>query len=92
MIALMQAIDRDPNMRPADRTVAAVLLASLDPKRGDAQISQPELCRRTGLSLGTVRGALRRLAASGYFVVIEPSRQELLCGDHSRRYRPQFAE
>ncbi|MHC2583007.1 winged helix-turn-helix domain-containing protein [Bradyrhizobium diazoefficiens] len=87
---LMQAIDRDQNMRPADRTVAAVLLGSLDPKRGDAQISQPELCRRTGLSLGTVRGALRRLAASGYFAVIEPSGRDLYYGDHARRYRPQL--
>ena len=86
---LMQAIRNDQNMRPADRAVATVLFASLDTKRGDAQISQPELCRRTGLRLGMVRGAIRRLAAAGYFVVIEPSGKELYYGDHSRRYRPQ---
>lgn len=89
---LMQEIANDQNMRPADRTVAQVLLGSLDTKRGDAQISHPEICRRTGLSLGKVRGALRRLAAGGYFAVIEPSGKELYYGDHARRYRPRSAE
>lgn len=82
----------DQNMKPADIAVANVLLAAFDTKRGDAQISQPEICRRTGLSLSKVRGALRRLAASGRFVVIEPSGKELYDGDHSRRYRPRSAE
>ncbi|MCK1366424.1 winged helix-turn-helix domain-containing protein [Bradyrhizobium sp. 62] len=89
---MMRVIANDQNMRVADIAVANVLLASLDPRRGDAQISHPEICRRTGLSLGTVRGALRRLAAGGYFAVNEPSGKELHYGDHSRRYRPRCAE
>ncbi|MFK4561881.1 DNA-binding GntR family transcriptional regulator [Bradyrhizobium ottawaense] len=87
---MMRVIANDQNMRSADIAVANVLLASLDPGRGDAQISHPEICRRTGLSLGKVRGALRRLAAGGYFAVIEPSGRDLYYGDHARRYRPQL--
>ncbi|WP_354101136.1 winged helix-turn-helix domain-containing protein [Bradyrhizobium sp. RT5a] len=89
---LMQEIANDQMIRLADRAVAQVLLGSLDSKRGDAQISHPEICRRTGLSLGRVRGALRRLAAGGYFAVIEPSGRELYYGDHARRYLPRSAE
>ncbi len=33
-LALMQAIANDQNMRPADRTVAKVLLAALNPQVG----------------------------------------------------------
>lgn len=87
---MMQVIANDQNMRPADRTVAKVLLASLDPRRGDAKLSQPEICRRSGLSLSTVRRSLRRLADAGRFVVIEPSPKEWRDGDHVRRYRPQL--
>lgn len=86
----MQVIANDQHMRPADRAVAKVLFAAIDSRRGDAKLSQPEICRRSGLSLSTVRRSLRRLAEAGRFVVIEPSPKEWLDGDHVRRYRPQL--
>ncbi|MHC6154799.1 winged helix-turn-helix domain-containing protein [Bradyrhizobium elkanii] len=89
-LALMRTIANDQNMRPADRTVAKVLLAALDSRSGCTKLSQPEICHRSGLSRSMVRSSLRRLADSGYFAVIEPSPEEWLDGDHVRRYRPQF--
>lgn len=89
-LALVQAIASDQDLRSADRAVAKVLLAALDPERGDARLSQPAICQRAGLSRSTVLRSIRRLAEAGYFVVIEPSREELFNGDHARRYRPQF--
>lgn len=89
---MIQTILNDNRMRPADHTVAMVLLAAIDSRRGDAQLSQPEICRRTGLSRGIVRLSLKRLADAGYFTVIAPSLEQMFDGDHARRYRPQPLE
>ena len=89
-LALMQTIANDQNMRPADRTVATVLLAALDSRLGCTKLSQPEICQRSGLSRNIVKAAIKRLTDAGYFAVIEPALEAWQDGDHVRRYRPQF--
>src|SRR5258705_9958452 len=66
-LALMQIIASDQVMRPADRTVAKVLLAALDSDLKYAKLSNAEISVRSGFSSSKVRTSLRRLIAVGYF-------------------------
>lgn len=85
---LMDMINRDPKTMASDQTVASVLLDGLDQALGYAKLSGRELSERSGLSIPTVRRALKRLVDRNYFHVIRPTQFEWEDGDHTLKYAP----
>lgn len=89
--ALMHIIATDPKMRNTDRDVARALLVAYEPGADYARLSKPQISDRTGMSVSTVRAALKRLVAADYFIAIAPSARESDDGDFVVRYRPCFS-
>ncbi|WP_316228283.1 hypothetical protein [Bradyrhizobium sp. SZCCHNR1039] len=89
---LLKAIAENPEMTGADYRVASVLLKAMDKREGHARLSHMQIIKWSDLSLGVVRGSLRRLTGAGYFKVVRPSEDEYGDGDHVLRYEPQFGQ
>lgn len=88
---IQAAIAADQHLRKADHVVAGILIKAFHKGRGYTQLTYSQITHRTGLTLGVVRGSLRRLESTGYFKILRPTQREIDDGLHclGNRYVPQ---
>jgi hypothetical protein len=83
-LALSDRIRRDDRLTGSFRIVGAELASRLSFSSGVAEADQLFLEKELGLSLRTVKMAVKALQLTGYFEVVRPGRRS------SNRYRPIF--
>ena len=83
-LALSDRIRGDDLLSPAFRIVGGELASRLSFNSGFADADQNYLAKKLGLSLRTVKMAVKALQLAGHFEVVRPGRRS------SNRYRPIF--
>ncbi|MET3989487.1 hypothetical protein ABID65_001113 [Bradyrhizobium sp. S3.9.2] len=87
-LTFMRSLSSDAALNGSDHAVAKALLMAFDSRLGYAKLSNSEIVSRTGLSASTVRAALKRLVAAGYFRAIAPTDREWADSDHTTKHEP----